>query len=81
MYHMGVLAMSQQTRQVRKVQVQFQPEVTREQVIGAIDTMFRLSGCLACGLRGIDLTLMGGDPEQQVGQLRGLPGVAAATAI
>jgi hypothetical protein len=73
--------MSQQTRQVRKVQVQFQPEVTREQVIGAIDAMFRLSGCLACGLRGIDLTLMGGDPEQQVGQLRGLPGVAAATAI
>jgi hypothetical protein len=72
--------MSQQAILGRKVQVQFQPDVTREQVLGAVEMMFRLSGCLACGLRGIDLTLLGGGPEQQAGPLRSLPGVAGAIA-
>jgi len=66
--------MSERRHPVRKLQVQFTHGVTRDQVIATMETVFRISGCLACGIRGIDLNLLGGDPELE--SLRGLPGVA-----
>lgn len=34
-----------------------------KQVHEALDQIFRLNGCLACGLLGIDLHINGPDPE------------------
>ena len=34
-----------------------------KQVHEAIDQIFRLNGCLACGLLGIDLHINGPDPD------------------
>jgi hypothetical protein len=43
----------------------------------ALDNIARLTGCLACGLVGIDLIFRGGDPE--LGNIRNLPGVTDVT--
>jgi hypothetical protein len=72
--------MKQKTLPNRNIHVQFKPEVTRDQVLAAVEEVFRISGCLACGLRGIDVALLGGDPEQQIGRLGTLPGIAGAIA-
>jgi hypothetical protein len=64
----------------REIHVQFKPEVTKEQVIAAVEEMFRISGCVSCGLRGIDLRLLGGDPELQIAKLGTLAGIAGAFA-
>jgi hypothetical protein len=68
--------MSEHRNPVRKLQVQFTHDVTREQVVAAMETVFRISGCLTCGIRGIDLNLLGGDPAPELEPLRRLPGVA-----
>jgi len=34
-----------------------------DQVHAALEQIFRLNGCLACGLLGIDILIHGGDPE------------------
>jgi hypothetical protein len=68
--------MSENRKSARKLQVQFKHDVTREQVVAAMDAVFRVSGCLTCGIRGIDLNLLGGDPAPELDALRGLPGVA-----
>lgn len=34
-----------------------------EQVHAALAQIFRLNGCLGCGLLGIDILIHGGDPE------------------
>ena len=65
--------MSERRNPVRKLQVQLTHDVTRDQVIATMETVFQISGCLACGIRGIDLNMLGGDPELE--SLRGLPGV------
>ncbi|HWX34492.1 MAG TPA: hypothetical protein VNZ53_44575 [Steroidobacteraceae bacterium] len=67
--------MSERRNPVRNLQVQFKHDVTRDQVLATMDAVFRISGCLACGIRGIDLNLLGGDPPE-LDALRGLPGVA-----
>jgi hypothetical protein len=43
----------------------------------ALDQIVKLTGCLGCGLVGIDLSFRGGDPE--LGGVRNLPGVTGAT--
>jgi hypothetical protein len=43
----------------------------------AIDNIAKLTGCLGCGLVGIDLTFRGGDPD--FGNVRTLPGVTGVT--
>jgi hypothetical protein len=43
----------------------------------ALDNIARLTGCLACGLVGIDVIFRGGDPE--LAGLRNLPGVTDVT--
>jgi hypothetical protein len=45
--------------------------VTKEQVHGALENIFRLNGCLACGLLGIDVIIHGGDPAPLVGPVEG----------
>jgi hypothetical protein len=37
--------------------------VKAEQVHAALEQIFRLNGCLGCGLLGIDVIIHGGDPE------------------
>jgi hypothetical protein len=67
---------SEHRNPVRKLQVQFTHDVTRDQVIATMEAVFRVSGCLTCGIRGIDLNLLGGDPASELDTLRKLPGVA-----
>ena len=38
-------------------------KITAKQVHAAMDQIFRLNGCLACGLLGIDIHINGPDPE------------------
>lgn len=38
-------------------------KITAKQVHAAVDSIFRLHGCLACGLLGIDIHINGPDPE------------------
>lgn len=70
--------MTEHTTRARSVQVQFKHDVTSKQVIATLEEVFRLSGCLTCGIRGIDLNLLGGDPE--IAPLAQLPGVAGVVA-
>jgi hypothetical protein len=72
----GVENMSEPVKVARKLQVQFKHDVTREQVLAAVESVFRISGCPACGIRGIDLILQGGDPASQFGPLQGMPGIS-----
>jgi hypothetical protein len=66
--------MSEPFKAARNLQVQFKHDVTREQVLAVVESVFRISGCVACGIRGIDLILQGGDPA--FGPIQGLPGVS-----
>ena len=38
-------------------------KITAKQVHAAMDQIFRLNGCLACGLLGIDIHINGPDPD------------------
>ncbi len=52
-------------------------EIPKEQISGVLEHIYRLSGCSTCGIRGIDVRLVGGgDPE--VGPIAKLPGVGGA---
>ncbi len=70
--------MAEHTRLARSVQVQFKHDVTSKQVMATLEEVFRMTGCMTCGIRGIDLNLLGGDPE--MGQLAQLPGIAGVVA-
>ena len=60
----------------RNVRLSLKPDITSEQVSKTLAEIYRLSGCLACGIRGIDVVLHGGDPEIDVlGKLGGIAGV------
>lgn len=37
--------------------------VKKEQVHEALEQIFKLNGCLGCGLLGIDIIIHGGDPD------------------
>ena len=50
-------------------------KITREQVHEAFDQIFRLHGCLGCGLLGIDILVHGGDPEPLLGNVGGFNGI------
>lgn len=45
--------------------------ITPEHVHKALDSIFRLNGCLSCGLLGIDILIHGGDPEPLLGDVAG----------
>jgi hypothetical protein len=46
-------------------------KITPEIVHAAFDQIFRLNGCLACGLLGIDIHVHGGDPDPLLGGVQG----------
>jgi hypothetical protein len=63
------------SRTSKQVQIQFDEKATKAQIFAALDTVFRVHGCLTCGLRGIDLTILGGDPEfAALGEVEGVAG-------
>ena len=39
------------------------PPLKKEQVHEALEQIFKLNGCLGCGLIGIDVIIHGGDPD------------------
>jgi hypothetical protein len=43
----------------------------------AIARAVKLTGCLACGLVGVDLQILGGDPATE-GEFKDIPGIATA---
>jgi hypothetical protein len=45
--------------------------VTPDQVHKAFESIFKLNGCLSCGLLGIDVIIHGGDPEPLLGNVEG----------
>ena len=49
-------------------------KITADVVHAAMEQIFRLNGCLACGLIGIDVHIHGGDPEPLLGDLEGFTG-------
>jgi hypothetical protein len=48
--------------------------VTKDQVQNAFEQIYRLNGCLGCGLLGIDVIVHGGDPEPLIGGAEGFGG-------
>jgi hypothetical protein len=38
-------------------------KISAKQIHAAMDQIFRLNGCLACGLLGIDIHINGPDPD------------------
>jgi len=57
----------------RSVRLTLKPDVSSEQLGKVLAEIYRLSGCLACGIRGIDVILHGGDPELAgLGKLAGV---------
>jgi len=45
--------------------------ITPEVVHAAFEKIFKLNGCLACGLLGVDVHVHGGDPDPLLGDLEG----------
>jgi hypothetical protein len=45
--------------------------ITADQVYKAMESIFRLNGCLSCGLLGIDILIHGGDPDPLLGDMAG----------
>jgi len=69
------------SKQAGKVQLQFRPDVSKEEIHAAIDSVLGRYGCLTCGLRGIDLQLYGGDPAtSEMAKLKGVTGVVTSGA-
>ncbi|HEY6137270.1 MAG TPA: hypothetical protein VI670_05855 [Thermoanaerobaculia bacterium] len=50
-------------------------KITPDVVHAAFEQIFRLNGCLACGLLGIDVHVHGGDPEPLLGDIEGFNGM------
>ena len=51
-------------------------KITPKEVHAALEKIFRLNGCLACGLIGIDIHIHGGDPDPFLGDLAGFTGIS-----
>ncbi|HXA15817.1 MAG TPA: hypothetical protein VN380_02405 [Thermoanaerobaculia bacterium] len=49
-------------------------KITPDVVHAAFAQIFRLNGCLACGLLGIDVVIHGGDPEPLLDNVQGFSG-------
>ena len=56
------------------VEVRVADSVKLETLHSVIDQIARISGCLACGLLGIDLVFRGGDPAE-FNNIKTLPGI------
>jgi hypothetical protein len=51
-------------------------KITAKEVHTAMEQIFKLNGCLACGLIGLDIIIHGGDPDPLLGDLAGFTGIA-----
>ena len=51
-------------------------KITPDLVHAAFEKIFRLNGCLACGLIGLDIHIHGGDPDPLLGDVAGFTGIA-----
>lgn len=51
-------------------------KITPKEVHAAMEQIFRLNGCLACGLIGLDIHIHGGDPDPLLGDVAGFTGIA-----
>ena len=49
-------------------------QITPDIVHAAFEQIFKLNGCLACGLLGIDVHVHGGDPDPLLGGIEGFNG-------
>jgi hypothetical protein len=49
-------------------------KITPDVVHRAFEQIFKLNGCLACGLLGIDVIIHGGDPDPLLGGIEGFSG-------
>lgn len=50
-------------------------KITPDVVHAAFERIYRLNGCLACGLLGIDVIIHGGDPDPILGDVGGFDAV------
>ena len=50
-------------------------KITPKEVHAAFEKIFRLNGCLGCGLIGIDIHIHGGDPDPFGGDIAGFTGI------
>ena len=67
------------SKQASRVHLQFRPEVSKDEIHAAIDSVLGRYGCPTCGLRGIDLQLYGGDPAtSEMAKLKGVTGVVTS---
>ncbi len=46
-------------------------KITPKNIDLALKEIYRLSGCLACGLLGFDIRILGGDPDPLFGDVEG----------
>ena len=46
-------------------------KITPETVEAALKQIYKLSGCLACGLIGFDIRILGGDPAPVINEIEG----------
>jgi hypothetical protein len=51
-------------------------KITPKEVHAAFEKIFRLNGCLGCGLIGIDIIIHGGGPDPFGGDIPGFTGIA-----
>ena len=58
-----------------RLDLQLHQDVTKEQINGVLEHVYRLSGCPTCGIRGIDLRLLGGGGDPEITQIARSPGV------
>ena len=63
----------------RKVHVFVNKGIKADTLNQTLDRIYRLSGCLGCGLLGYDIILHGGDPGPDSFDTNGLPGVGGVT--
>ena len=63
----------------RKVRVFVNREVKAETINRTLERIYRLSGCLACGLLGYDILIHGGDPGPEPFDVDGLPGIGGVS--
>lgn len=50
-------------------------KITPKEVHAAFEKIFKLNGCLGCGLIGIDVIIHGGDPNPLLGETAGFTGI------
>jgi hypothetical protein len=61
------------------VNVTFEENVKLETLLAVLDNIVKLTGCVACGLVGIDVNFRGGDPA--LDNVRNLPGVTGVNFV